>query len=318
MNHILLRRLAAAAIVLVLISLPLWVLPYTLTTAIRILFYSLVGMSLSFLAGQVGMVSLAQTAVFGFSGYVLAILSRHYDVPFPWPEMFGLLGAILLSFVFALIASRTFGVYLLMITLALGQIAWAVATQWVSMTEGFDGIQGVRAPEIAGISFQQPSNFYWLLLAVFLICFFGLRAIIQSPFGLILRGIRENPRRMSALGYSVYWYRVGAFVIAGVLAALAGIAAAQFTGIVTPSSLSLERTVWILLVVILGGVGSLLGTVIGVIIALLFEVVVSQYTDRYLMMMGFAFLLVILFTPNGIVGWFDALQKRRRSLLERR
>lgn len=318
MNQLQLRRLAFVALIAVLISLPLWLPPYTLTTAIRILFYSLVGISLSFLAGQAGMVSLAQTAVFGFSGYVLAILSRHYGVPFPWPEIFGLVGAVLLALVFGLIASRTLGIYFLMITLALGQITWAVATQWVSMTEGFDGIQGVRAPEIAGISFQQSGNFYWLLLAVFLICFFGLRAITQSPFGLILRGIRENPRRMSALGYSVYWYRVAAFVIAGVLAALAGIAAAQFTGIVTPSSLGLDRTVWILLVVILGGVGSLTGTVIGVTIALLFEVVVSQYTDRYLTMMGLAFLLVVLFAPNGVVGWFDALRKRVQVVLQPR
>jgi len=239
MSYIQLRKVVVLALISVSITLPLWLPPYVLTTAIRILFYSLLGMSLSFLAGQAGMVSLAQTAVFGFSGYVLAILSRHYNVPFPWPEILGLLGAILLSLVFGMIASRTFGTYFLMITLALGQITWAIATQWVSVTEGFDGIQGLRAPEIAGISFQQPSNFYWLLLTVFLICFFGLRAVIQSPFGLVLRGIRENPRRMSALGYSIYWYRVSAFVIAGVLAAMAGLFAAQFIGIVTPSSLSL-------------------------------------------------------------------------------
>ncbi len=304
----LLRILGVIALIALLVSFPFWLPPYYLTTSVRILFYSMLAISLSFLAGQGGMISLAQTAFFGFSAYVLAILSLRYEVPFPYPELLGVAGATLLAVIFGLIATRTSGVYYIMITLSLGQLAWALASQWTSVSGGFTGIQGVRAPVVAGIPFAEPHYFYWALLVIFLICFVIFRAIIRSPFGLALRGIRESPRRMAALGYPVYWIRLAAFVIAGALAGLAGIPFAHFTGVVTPTSLGLDRTVWILLVVILGGTGSLTGSVIGVIVALLFEVVVSRYTERYLTVEGVVFLLIVLFAPEGIVGWFESLR----------
>jgi branched-chain amino acid transport system permease protein len=301
---------AVAAIVVVLISFPTWLPPYYLTTATRILFYSMLAMSLSFLAGQAGMVSLAQTGLFGVAGYTLAILSVHHGLPFPYPLMAALLGTVLIAALFGVIAMRTYGTYFLILTLALGQILWAMAQQWTSVTEGFDGIQGTRPPTFARISFNEPDNFYWALLVVFLLCFAILRAVIHSPFGLALRGIRENPVRMTALGYRVDRLRFYAFVLASVPAALAGTFAVQFGGIITPATLSLDRTVWILLIVILGGVGSLIGTVLGVILALMFEVIVTRFTDRYLTAMGITFLLLVLFAPNGIMGVFDALRAR--------
>ena len=299
-----------AAVVIVLISFPSWLPPYYLTTVTRILFYSMLAMSLSFLAGQVGMVSLAQTGLFGVAGYTMAILSVHYGLPFPVPLMVALLGTVLLAAVFGVVSMRTYGTYYLILTLALGQILWAIALQWASVTEGFDGIQGTRPPTFAWISFNDASNFYWALLIVFLLCFVLLRAVIHSPFGLALRGIRENPVRMAALGYPVDRLRFYAFVLASVPAALAGTFFVQFSGIITPATLSLDRTVWILLVVILGGVGSLVGTVLGVIVALMFEVVVTRFTDRYLTAMGITFLLLVLFAPGGIMGAFDALRAR--------
>jgi branched-chain amino acid transport system permease protein len=301
---------AIAAVAVVLISFPTWLPPYYLTTVTRILFYGMLAMSLSFLAGQVGMVSLAQTGLFGVAGYTLAILSVHYGLPFPYPLMVALLGTVLLAALFGVVSMRTYGTYFLILTLALGQILWAMAQQWTSVTEGFDGIQGIRAPTFAWISFTEPDNFYWALLVVFLICFATLRAVIRSPFGLALRGIRENPVRMAALGYRVDRLRLYAFVLASVPAALAGTFFVQFGGIITPASLGLDRTVWILLIVILGGVGSLLGTVFGVVLALMFEVVVTRFTDRYLTAMGVTFLLLVLFAPNGIMGAVDALRAR--------
>ena len=298
------------ALAVVLVSFPAWLPAYYLTTVTRILFYSMLAMSLSFLAGQGGMVSLTQTGLFGFSAYVLAILSVHYDVPFPFPQLIAIVGTVALAVVFGVIAMRTYGTYFLILTLALGQIVWAVAQQWTSVTEGFDGIQGTRAPIIGDLSFRDPANFYWVLLIVFLACFFLLRAVINSPFGLALRGIRESPVRMAALGFTVPRIRLAAFVIAAVPAAIAGTFFVQFTGIVTPVTLSLDRTVWILLIVILGGVGSLGGTVIGVFVALMFEVVVTRFTERYLTAMGITFLLLVLFAPNGIMGAVDSLRNR--------
>ncbi len=298
------------ALAVVLVSFPAWLPAYYLTTVTRILFYSMLAMSLSFLAGQGGMVSLTQTGLFGFSAYVLAILSVHYDAPFPFPLLIAIVGTVALAVVFGVIAMRTYGTYFLILTLALGQIVWAVAQQWTSVTEGFDGIQGTRAPIIGDLSFRDPANFYWVLLVVFLACFFLLRAVINSPFGLALRGTRESPVRMAALGFTVPRIRLAAFVIAAVPAAIAGTFFVQFTGIVTPVTLSLDRTVWILLIVILGGVGSLGGTVIGVFVAMMFEVVVTRFTERYLTAMGITFLLLVLFAPNGIMGVVDSIRNR--------
>ena len=299
-----------AVVGVVLVSFPAWLPPYYLTTVIRILFYSMLAMSLSFLAGQGGMVSLTQTGLFGFAAYALAILSLHYELPFPYPLLIALAGTLVVALVFGLISIRTYGTYFLILTLALGQILWAVAQQWTSVTEGFDGIQGARAPILGGISFQEPANFYWVLLVVFLACFFLLRAVVRSPLGLALRGTRDSHVRMSALGFSVARIRLTAFMIAAVPAALAGTFFVQFTGIITPVTLDLDRTVWILLIVILGGVGNLGGTVIGVFIALMFEVVVTRFTDRYLTAMGITFLLLVLFAPNGITGAVDGLRRR--------
>jgi branched-chain amino acid transport system permease protein len=306
--------LGLLALVALLASFPAWLPPYYLTTASRILFYSMLAMSLSFLAGQGGMVSLTQTGLFGFAGYVLAILSVHYQWTFPFPLLIALGGTVLLALVFGVIAMRTYGTYFLILTLALGQILWAVAQQWTSVTEGFDGIQGTRPPVVAGISFRDADNFYWVLLIVFLVCFALLGALIRSPFGLALRGIRDNPVRMAALGFNVARIRLGAFVLASVPAALAGTFFVQFTGIITPVTLGLDRTVWILLIVILGGVGSLVGTVLGVIVALMFEVVVTRFTERYLTAMGITFLLLVLFAPNGIMGLVDSARQRCRRL----
>jgi branched-chain amino acid transport system permease protein len=310
------RALLTAVLIVVvgavLVSFPIWLPPYYLTTVIRILFYSMLAMSLSFLAGQGGMVSLTQTGLFGFSAYVLAILSVHYGLPFPYPLLIALAGTLGLAFVFGIISIRTYGTYFLILTLALGQMVWAIAQQWTSVTEGFDGIQGTRAPIIGGLSFQVPANFYWVLLVVFVACFVLLRAVIRSPFGLAMRGMRDSHLRMAALGYSVPRIRLTAFMIAAVPAAVAGTFFVQFTGIVTPASLDLDRTVWILLIVILGGVGSLGGTVVGVFIALMFEVAVTRFTDRYLTAMGITFLLLVLFAPNGLAGALESLQRRVR------
>lgn len=307
-----------ALVLVVLATFPAWMPPYYLTTATRVLIYSMLAMSLSFLAGQAGMVSLVQTGLFGFAGYTMAILSVRHEFQFPIPLLGAVLGTVMLAAVFGIVSMRTYGTYFLILTLALGQIVWGIALQWTSMTEGFDGIAGVRAPIFAGISFREPGNFYWAMLVFFLLVFFGLRALIHSPFGLALRGIRENPVRMKALGYPVERLRFYAFVMAAVPAALAGASIVQFTGIIMPATLSMDRTVWVLLVVILGGVGSLGGTVLGVIVGILFEVVVTTFTGRYLTVMGITFLLLVLFAPNGIMGAIDGLRSRfgRRRAVE--
>ncbi len=306
---ILLLVLAAAA---VLVSLPWWMPSFYLTLVIRMLFFSLLAMSFTFLAGQGGMVSLAQVAVFGTSAYVLAILSMKHGVPWGAAVGLALLSGTALAAVFGLFAVRTHGIYFLMITLALGQIVWGVAFQWVSMTGGFDGIGGLRAPTVLGVIFRSPENFYMLVLGATALTGWLLYRIINSSFGLALNGVRDSPTRMQALGYPVSLIRYLAFMVAGLVASISGVFFAYFTGIVNPSALDLFRSVWVLVVSILGGVGSLIGAVIGTSIVVLLETVVSQITPRYMTIIGLVFLLTILFAPDGITGRFNALRKHLR------
>lgn len=292
-----------------LFSIPLWMPSFYLTLVIRILFFSLAAMSLTFLAGQIGLVSLAQATFFGTAAYILAIATVQHQLPFYFSAPLALATATGLAAVFGLLAMRTSGIYFLMITLALGQIIWGLSFQWISFTGGYDGISGVRPPVVAGISFAQPHNFYYALLVTFGLVTTLLLAIIRSPFGLVMRGVRESPSRMQALGYPVTLIKYLAFVMGGTVAGLAGIFFAYYTGIVNPASLDLFRSVWLLVVAILGGVGSIFGAILGTTIVVFLEIVVSQFTNRYMSVIGLVFLLTILFAPDGLIGRLQSLRR---------
>jgi branched-chain amino acid transport system permease protein len=298
--------LAAVALV-VLFSIPLWMPSFYLTLTIRILFFSIAAMSLTFLAGQIGLVSLAQATFFGTAAYILAIATVQHQLPFYVSAPLALAAATGLAAVFGLLAMRTSGIYFLMITLALGQIVWGLAFQWISLTGGYDGVSGVRPPTVVGLSFAQPQNFYYALLVAFCLVTVLLLAIIRSPFGLVMRGVRESPSRMQALGYPVTLIKYLAFVMAGSVAGLAGIFFAYYTGIVNPSSLDLFRSVWFLVVAILGGVGSIFGAILGTAVVVFLEIIVSQFTERYMTVIGLVFLLTILFAPDGLIGRLQSL-----------
>ena len=200
----------------------------------------------------------------------------------------------------------------LMITLAFGQIFWAFATQNTTILRGWAGIRGIRPFVIFGIDFNQTQNFYWVSLLLFVIGLFVLYRIVKSPFGLALNGIRENPRRMAALGYPVYWIRLVAFLIASVYAGLGGILAAYNTGIIMPTTVALSRTIWVLLTVTLGGASFFLGPVVGTFIAVWADVLISQFTERYNLFLGIIFLLIVLFSPTGVLGLANQLSREKR------
>jgi branched-chain amino acid transport system permease protein len=177
---------------------------------------------------------------------------------------------------------------------------------------GWAGIVGIRPFVIFGIDFNQNSNFYWASLILFLIGIYVLWRIVNSPFGLALNGTRESSQRMAALGYPVYWIRVAAFLIAAVYAALGGILATYNTGVITPTTIQLSRTIWVLLMVILGGAGYFWGPIVGSIIAIWLDVLISQSTERYNTVIGIIFVLTVLFSPNGILGILDNLLKNKK------
>lgn len=302
-----------ALLVVVLIALPAYGGQYTLTTFIRIVYFGFLALSVGLLLGQGGMISLTQTAFFGMTGYVIGLLGAERGVPFPIPELTGLAFVAVAAFLIALVVMRTYGIVFLMLTLALGQICWSFARQNTSLLHGWAGIREIHPPVIPGFGLTQNANFYWLSLALFGLGLFLLWRLVESPFGLALNGVRESPRRMSALGYPVFWLRVTAFVIAALYAGVGGILAAWSSGIVTPTALQLSRMIWILLIVILGGSQFFWGPVVGAVVAVWLDVIISQLTPRYNTVIGIIFVLVILVAPNGILGVWQKLSAKRRA-----
>ena len=299
---------------ILLALLPFYAGPYTVTTFIRIIYFGFLALSVGYLIGQSGMVSLTQTAFFGLTGYVIGLLGYERGLIFPWPDLLGMLAVLLMALIMGLIAARTEKIVFLMITLAFGQIVWAFAAQNTTYLHGWAGIRGIRPFIILGVDFTKQANYYWASLILMALGLFILWRLVKSPFGLVLNGVRESPRRMAALGYPVYWIKVAAFLIAAVYAGLGGILATYNTGIITPTTIHLSRTIWILLMVILGGANYFWGPIVGTAIAVWLDVLISQVTERYNTVIGVIFLLVVLFSPTGILGVLDSVRQGRALL----
>jgi branched-chain amino acid transport system permease protein len=306
------QRLFFGLVVLALILLPFYGGQYTVTTFIRIIYFGFLSLSMGFLIGQGGLVSLTQTAFFGLAGYAVALLMMDYKIIFPWPDLAAVGVVFLFSLFFGLIAMRTQKIVFMMITLAFGQIVWAFATQNTTLMHGWAGVRGIRPYVLFGVNFNITSTYYWAALTLFLLGLFILWRIVKSPFGLALNGIRENPRRMAALGYPVYWIKVVAFLIAAQYAALGGILATYNTGIMMPTTLALSRSIWVLLTVILGGSTFFWGPLVGTVTAIWLDVFISSATERYNLVIGTIFLLIVLFSPTGILGFLDSVRKGQK------
>lgn len=308
------RGIAALFIltVLVLAVLPDLLSTYYLGLVIEILIFALFAMSLDLLIGYTGMASLGHAAYFGVAAYAVGLLAikLHWSVWSALPAALIIVAAV--ATLFGLLALRTRGSYFLMITLALSQVAWGIAFGWRSLTGGDDGLPNLPRPELAAhwsLAGDRPFYFFILLLegaGVLL-----LTRLATSPFGFALRGIRESETRMQALGYDVWRYKFAAFIVAAVFAGLAGALYAYYNRFVSPDYLGVFRSAEVLLMVILGGAGTLIGPAIGAAVIVLLENLVSAYTERWLIVIGTIYILVALFAPNGIIGFIRDFRTRR-------
>jgi branched-chain amino acid transport system permease protein len=188
-------------------------------------------------------------------------------------------------------------------------VVWGLAFRWVSLTMGDSGIAGIERPSIAGLALSNPLRFYYLALAAFALTLWILLRVVRSPFGLSLRGIRETERRMRALGYDVWLHKYVAFVLSGALAGLAGALWAYYDGFVSPVEVHLVTSVETLLMVALGGPGTLVGPALGAAVLVLSKNLLSLYTKRWLLVLGLVYIGVIALAPKGLVG---ALRGERR------
>lgn len=276
---------------------------YFVMMCIRVMYFGMLTLSLCYLAGELGVVSLMQASFFGISGYFIAILQTRYQIPFPIPPLVGIGVAVLFAALTGLLVIRVRGIYFLMLTLVLGQLVWALASQWASVTRGDSGITDIFAPTIFGISTEKSKGaFYFFQLFFFCGVIYFLAALKRSPFGLMLRGIRDSESRMAILGYPVSLLRYIAFIFAAFVASIGGVFFAYFTGLINPHSVSLTTNVETLLSAILGGIQTLFGAILGTAILKILDLVLSGITQRYLLIMGILFLITIMFAPQGAAG----------------
>ena len=294
------RLLGLPVVVVALALFPLGAGPYPVKLLQEILIWGVFAMSLDLLMGYAGMVSFGHSAFFGVGGYVAALAlakSPGLVSALVLPALAAGLAALIIGF----FSIRVSGVYFIMLTLAFSQMFYAYTFQ-VSWLGAEDGLVGIPRPAVPGWEIASLPGFHGYLLALVGLAALALWRVTRSPFGHVLRGIHENEARMAALGYAVDRYKLLAFVIAGVIAGVAGSLYTQFTGSITPDAFFWKTSGEALLMVIIGGTGTLGGAMLGAAAFILLQSLVSTYTERWMLILGVTFILFVLFAPGGIVG----------------
>jgi branched-chain amino acid transport system permease protein len=235
------------------------------------------------------------------AAYAVALLSTRYGMDFWTCVLAGLVVGTFLSAAIGLIVSHVRGVYFLMITLAMGMVLWGLSYRWIPVTGGDNGLSGIPPLEVhAGLPFAGPTAFYYVTLVVFAISAAAMVLIVRSPFGLTLRGIRENEGRMKSLGFNTWLHCYLSFIVSGFFASIAGVMWAYYNGFVSPTYLDLTASSELFLMVTLGGPATLVGPVLGAGLIVLLKNVMSAYTARWLLILGIVYIVAILAAPKGV------------------
>jgi branched-chain amino acid transport system permease protein len=280
----------------------------------------LIALSLTFLGGYGGMVSLAQMSIAALASYMVAIFgvagaAQGGASSLGWPWGLAVLLAIVVATLFATLVGwlsvRTEGIYTIMITLAIGVSFYYLAQQNYSVFGGHEGFNQVYAPTILGIDFREPTPYYYLALFWALAGYFLIKYLLRTPFGMALQGVRENPRRMNALGFHVTGHRVAAYAVGGLLAAIGGVLMVWYNGRVSPGSASTEMMLNILIIAVMGGMKHPIGAFVGAVVFVLVQNFAIDIIarERFNLVIGGVFLSIVLFSPDGLLGlwgWFRA------------
>jgi branched-chain amino acid transport system permease protein len=289
---------------LILMALLPWFSNYLRYVITKVLIYAIFAMSLNLLYGYSGLFCLGQAVFFGVGGYISGILMIHYQVTsFWWVFPASILAAGGVAALFGLIALKTKGLFFLFITLVLSQLMENVATKWRDMTGGSNGLIGIPHPELGIMKGTDPTLMLYIVVTiVFLLSLFALNRLIHSPFGESLQGIRDDEGRMAQLGYNTWLHKYIIFIISGLFAGVAGGLFGPLNGIMVPVHAGVTTSTMAMLMVIMGGTGTVLGPVLGAIAVTLLELGASIYIpERWPMILGTVFVLTVLFLRGGIV-----------------
>jgi len=279
------------------------ILPMVVRPAIatEIWIFAIFGLGLNLLLGYTGLLSFGQSTFFGSAAYVAGWLLKQYGINAFLALGIGVgVGAASAALVGYLCVQRS-GLYFIMLTFALNQLFYFIAYQWTSVTGGEDGMPGVPRPVLAGIDFTNPLVYYTLVSALFLASLWIMKRIVESPLGRILQAIRENPVRAEAVGYDVPRFKLLAFVIGGAFSGLAGVLYAMLFGIVPLEAIGFVFSGNVLFATLIGGSGSLYGPVIGSFVFIWLSESVSTLWARWPLLLGVAFVIVVLFLRGGVV-----------------
>jgi branched-chain amino acid transport system permease protein len=307
-------KVIGAIIVVLMVAYPFFVSNYPRELITEIYIFSILAMSLDLLLGFTGLMSLGHAAFFGLGAYGVALLATHLGIS-AW---IGLVAGVLLAAggaaVIGFFCVRTSGISFLMLTLAFSQLIFSAALKWRDLTGGTDGMAIPDKPSFFGLELSNSLVMYFMALIFFLLSYFGLRRLLNSPLGRTFIGIRENEQRMLAMGYPVRAYKLLSFVIAGGLAGFAGGLYAIFNSFISPDAIYWTASGDILIMVMLGGAGTLIGPVVGTGLFLLMKNVVSSYSEHWLLIIGVIFISCVMFFPGGI--WGTLRQVKWRSALK--
>ncbi|MEZ5934629.1 MAG: branched-chain amino acid ABC transporter permease [Alphaproteobacteria bacterium] len=286
----------------------------------------MIALSLMFLAGYGGMVSLAQMTIAGCAGYMVAIFGDSgidaISMNWPWWIVIplALIIAVLFGTLCGALAVRTEGIYTIMITLAIAAAFFYFTRQNYVVFNGFAGFNGVLPPELFGVNWRGPVAFYYLTLFWAVLAYFAVLYVRRSPFGLALQGVRDNPRRMEALGFNVTAHRIAAYSFASLIAAIGGILLVWSNSQISPGTAGIGPVIDILVIAVVGGIGRPIGPFIGALIYVLLRTFaldvltsVGLPPERFQLLIGLGFLLIVFWSPDGVLGLWQRWQSRARD-----
>lgn len=276
--------------------------PFMLTLFTRIVIMAIAAVSLNLILGYGGMVSFGHAAYIGIGGYTIGILSFHgvHEAWIQWPLALIMSG--ISALLIGLLSLRTKGIFFIMITLALAQLVYYLGNGAYAYG-GDDGLTILKRSDFGGlIDLNDRPSLYYLCWAVLVASLYLCHRAVNSRFGMVLQGAKSNDRRMATIGFPVFRYRLTAFVIAGMVCGLAGVLTATFTDFISPAMMHWSRSGDLIVMVVLGGMGSLFGPLFGAVSFLLLEEILSGWTEYWKIVFGPILVLVVIFARGGIAG----------------
>jgi branched-chain amino acid transport system permease protein len=301
--------LVAGLAVVVVVSLLLLEGGFTGQLVTQMLVFAIAAMGVGFLGGYGGMVSLGQASFLGLGAYGVAVPMA--DGADPWTAvLISLVVTLVVALLTGLLAVRVRGISFVIMTLALGQILFGLASSWVDLSGGDNGLIIPFNPELGPLDFNDPLQLSFAVLVIFLLAALALRTFVASPFGLALQGIKSNEQRLKTLGYATLLHLYLSWVISVMFAGVAGILFVFTNGLITPTAMDYGHNGIVTLMAVIGGLGTLWGPAVGSVIVLLFQQYASLYFERWSTLMGIVFVSVVIFAPEGVWGLAKNLARR--------